>query len=123
MRVVPRNTRYFAPDILKISGACYFGGDMSDFIERTISGQVEYLARTMPDQLAVKYHSGFDYERTYAELDAECDTAAKALLALGLKKGDHIAMWATNYPQWIITLFAASSSVTTLLHASMARFP
>ena len=81
---------------------------MSDFIERTISGQVEYIAKTMPDQLAVKYHSGFDYERTYAELDAECERAAKSLLALGFGKGDHIAMWATNYPQWIVTLFAAS---------------
>lgn len=81
---------------------------MSELIERTISGQIEYLARTVPDQPAVKYHSGFDYERTYGQLDAECDRAAKALLALGFKKGDHIAMWATNYPQWIITLFAAS---------------
>ena len=81
---------------------------MSEFIERTISGQVEYLAKTMPDQPAVKYHSGFDYKRSYKELDEECDRIAKSFLSLGIKKGDHIAMWSTNYPQWIITLFAAS---------------
>ena len=81
---------------------------MSEFIERTISGQIEYLSAVMPDQPAVKYHSGFDYARTYRQLDEECDRIAKSFLALGLKKGDHIAMWSTNYPQWIITLFAAA---------------
>ena len=81
---------------------------MSEFIERTISGQIEYLAKVMPDQPAVKYHSGFDFERTYRQLDEECDRIAKAFLSIGIKKGDHIAMWSTNYPQWIITLFAAS---------------
>src|SRR5574344_212028 len=81
---------------------------MSEFIERTISGQVEYIAEHYPDQPAVKYHKGFDYARTYAELDADCNRVAKAFLALGVKKGEHIAMWATNYPQWIMTLFGAS---------------
>ena len=81
---------------------------MSEFIERTISGQVEYIAEHYPSQPAVKYHKGFDYARTYAELDADCSRVAKAFLALGVKKGEHIAMWATNYPQWIMTLFGAS---------------
>ena len=71
---------------------------MSEFIERTISGQVEYIAKTMPDQPAVRYHKGFDYKRTYKELDEECDRIAKSFLSLGIKKGDHIAMWSTNYP-------------------------
>ena len=59
---------------------------MSEFIERTISGQIEYLAKVMPDQPAVKYHSGFDFERTYRQLDEECDRIAKAFLSIGIKK-------------------------------------
>ena len=28
-------------------------------------------------------------------------------MGLGLKKGEHLAIWATNYPEWLIALFAA----------------
>ena len=27
---------------------------------------------------------------------------------MGVQKGDHVAMWATNYPQWVISMFAAA---------------
>jgi len=30
------------------------------------------------------------------------------LLAIGLKKGDHLGIWATNVPDWLTLLFAAS---------------
>ena len=31
---------------------------------------------------------------------------ARALIALGVKPGDHVAIWATNVPQWFITFWA-----------------
>lgn len=37
---------------------------------------------------------------SYNELDAAVDAVAKGLLALGIRKGDHVACWATNVPQW-----------------------
>lgn len=37
---------------------------------------------------------------SYGELDATVDSVAKGLLALGIRKGDHVACWATNVPQW-----------------------
>ena len=33
---------------------------------------------------------------------------AKALLGLGIKKGDHVAVWATNWPKWILLQFATA---------------
>jgi fatty-acyl-CoA synthase len=30
------------------------------------------------------------------------------MMAMGIKKGDHVAIWATNYPEWILTLFATA---------------
>jgi fatty-acyl-CoA synthase len=60
-----------------------------------------------PDKQAVKY-TVMPYERTWSELDRETDKVAKGLLALGLKKGDHLAIWATNVPEWVITLFATA---------------
>ena len=34
------------------------------------------------------------------------DTFARALIALGVKAGDHVACWATNIPQWYICFWA-----------------
>ncbi len=81
---------------------------MEGFIERTLGGQIEYMAEKFPDVTAVKYAAKFDYERTYKEFSEECDRIARSFLAMGVKNGDHIAMWATNYPQWIMTLFGAA---------------
>lgn len=37
---------------------------------------------------------------SYAELDSTVDDVARGLLAMGIRKGDHVAVWATNVPQW-----------------------
>lgn len=81
---------------------------MSEFIERTLGGQLEYVASVMPDQQAVKYSLGFEYSKTYLQFNEKCDRIAKALIAIGVSKGDHVAMWATNYPEWMETLFACA---------------
>ena len=81
---------------------------MSQFIERTLGEQIEYIAENYPNQTAVKYASKFTYERTYKEFNEECDRIAKSFMALGVKKGDKVAIWATNYPHWLMTLFGAA---------------
>ena len=32
----------------------------------------------------------------------------RSLIAMGVKKGDHVAIWATNVPQWYITFWATA---------------
>ncbi len=44
---------------------------------------------------------------TYAELDAEADRVARALLA-HFEPGDHIAVWAQNIPQWVMLEFGVA---------------
>ena len=80
---------------------------VDDMIHLTVGDMLHDIAVRFPDHLAVKY-TDTDYERTYAEFDRETDEYAKGFLAMGFTKGDHIAMWATNYPEWLITLFAAA---------------
>ncbi len=46
---------------------------------------------------------------SYAELRDEVERAARGLLALGIKKGDRIALWATNCAQWVVTQFATAA--------------
>jgi fatty-acyl-CoA synthase len=45
---------------------------------------------------------------SYRELDAKVDRVAKGLLALGIGKGDHVAVWATNWPNWLLLQFATA---------------
>ena len=48
----------------------------------------------------------FENERyTFAEVHAQVDLAAKALMALGVKRGDHVALWLNNCPPWIFIAF------------------
>lgn len=78
-----------------------------EFIEKTLGKVIEELAAKYPDDQAVKYNDR-DYKRTWSEFNRECETIARAFMALGVKKGDHIAIWATNVPQWLLTFFAAA---------------
>ena len=74
-------------------------------IERTFSQVLDRMVEEFPDQIAFKYTT-LDYTRTYAEFRDEVDVAARALMAIGVKKGDHVAVWATNVPEWYITFWA-----------------
>ena len=80
---------------------------MNELIEITVGKMLEKQALDLPSHLAIKY-TDRDYERTYKEFNDEIDTVAKGFLKAGIKKGDHVAIWATNVPEWIITLFATA---------------
>src|SRR5207302_5303415 len=45
---------------------------------------------------------------TYAQFHRATYEAAKGLLALGVGKGEHVALWATNVPEWVILQFATA---------------
>jgi fatty-acyl-CoA synthase len=68
---------------------------------------LEEIAKKYPDRLAVKY-TDRPYERTWKEFNEEATRIAKGLLSIGIRKGDHVAIWATNYPEWLLTLFATA---------------
>ena len=79
-----------------------------EFINMTIGDWMDKQAADHPDQPAVIYTHDFNYTRTYREFNNEAHKIAKAFLSLGIKRGDHVAIWATNYPQWFLTLFACA---------------
>jgi len=79
----------------------------SGLIEITFGNLLNLLEEKYPDHLCVKYCDR-DYTRTFKEFNREVEKAAKGFLALGIGKGDHIAIWATNVPEWLVTFFAAA---------------
>ena len=74
-------------------------------IDLTFPQVLDRMVDEFPDQYAFRYTT-MDYTRTYKEFRDEVDTFARSLIALGVKQGDHVAIWATNVPQWYITFWA-----------------
>src|SRR5262249_16242540 len=52
--------------------------------------------------------------------DSEVDATAKALLGLGIGKGEHIGLWATNWPHWVLLQFAAARIGAVLVNINPA---
>ncbi len=76
-----------------------------DVLDLTFSDVLDTMANTYPDQLAFKYTT-LDYIRTYSEFREDVDRVAAALISLGVKAGHHVAIWATNVPEWFLTFWA-----------------
>jgi fatty-acyl-CoA synthase len=75
-------------------------------IDLTFPQILDRVAEEFPDQYAFRY-TVQDYTRTYAQFRDEVDTFARSLIAMGVRQGDHVAIWATNVPEWFITFWAA----------------
>ncbi len=79
----------------------------AEFINMTLGDFLDDIAAKYPDNDALVYVSrGLRY--SYREFNEVCRQAAKGFLKMGIKKGDHVAMWATNYAEWVITMFATA---------------
>jgi long-chain acyl-CoA synthetase len=59
-------------------------------------------ARENPEKTAIAYR---DKEIAYAELDTLSDQFASALVSLSVKKGDRVALFLPNIPQFVIAYF------------------
>ena len=56
-----------------------------------------------------------DFRLTWFQFGEEVDLLAKGLMALGVKHGEKIALWATNVPHWVVLMFAAAKIGAILL--------
>lgn len=80
---------------------------MSELLNVTVGQLLEEKAKNFPDVQAVKYIER-NFDMTYSEFNDEVDAIARGLMGLGFQKGDHLAIWATNYPEWLLLLFASA---------------
>src|SRR5947208_11823290 len=67
---------------------------------RTIPDLLDELARRFPDREALV---GGDRRYCFRELRAAVHDVAKGLHALGIAKGDKVAILMGNRPEWVIT--------------------
>lgn len=92
---------------------------MSELMNITVSKLLEQVADRYPDDIAVTY-TDRDYTRTWRELDDEAVAIAKGFMAMGIGKGDHVAIWAANTPEWLLTLFATAKIGAVLVTVNTA---
>ncbi|MDX5379542.1 MAG: AMP-binding protein, partial [Halomonas sp.] len=64
------------------------------------------VARFPDGEALLSLHQGLRY--TWQELQQSVNQAARALLALGVKKGDRVGIWSPNCAEWTITQFATA---------------
>lgn len=72
---------------------------MAELVYQTIGELLEEKAAQYPDREALVY-ADRNYRMTYAQFDKHSDLVAKALMAVGLEKGQNFSVWTTNVPQW-----------------------
>jgi fatty-acyl-CoA synthase len=74
----------------------------------TIGEMLNSVASRFPDvDAVVSCHQ--DIRLSYRELLSRVDRIAKGLMALGVEKGDRVAIWAMNYAEWIVVQFATAT--------------
>ena len=78
-----------------------------DLLKITIGDLLDRQAARFGDHDAL-IHVEHGVRLTYAAFRDECNRVAKGLIALGVKKGDHVGIWATNYPEWVVAQFATA---------------
>ena len=88
-------------------------------IDETFPQVLDRMAEEFPDQYAFKYTT-LDYTRTYAQFRDDVDAFARSLIALGVKPGSHVAVWATNIPQWFISFWAVTKIGAVLVSMNTA---
>ncbi|MBB3188982.1 AMP-binding protein [Halomonas cerina] len=74
---------------------------------QTIGDCFDATVSRFPERDAlISRHQGLRY--TWQELQQTVDQAARALLALDVKKGDRVGIWSPNCAEWTITQFATA---------------
>lgn len=124
--VVPQFARYMKPYLkaqrnLQVSkrGTGYYPWPKETLIDDTFPDVLDRICEEFPNQYAFRY-TELDYTRTYSQFRDEVDTFARALIAMGVNKGDHVAIWATNTPAWYITFWAATKIGAVLVTVNTA---
>ena len=80
----------------------------------TIGRLVDIVAEQFGNSKALKYHKvGIDYD--YNQFKAVCNQSAKAFMALGIQKHEHIAIWANNVPEWVLAQFSTAKMGAVLV--------
>jgi fatty-acyl-CoA synthase len=87
------------------------GLTFAQVLAQTVEGYGDHDALVFPQ---------LPYRRCYAAFHADVGEAARALLALGVRHGEHVGIWAPSWPQWVVLQFAAAQVGAVLVNINPA---
>ncbi len=124
--VFPQFARFMKPYLTKKQGLQvsnrgkgYYPWKKETLIDETFPDVLDRICEEFPEQIAFDF-TELDYKRTYVEFREDVDRFARALIGMGVKKGDHVAIWATNVPAWFITFWASTKIGAVLVTVNTA---
>src|SRR5579859_4601767 len=95
-------------------------------LESTIGDLLDRRAEEYATREAIVYScypefgGALDIRWTYQEYRERANAVARGLMALGLSKGDHIAVWAANLPEWLLLQMGAAKAGLVLVTVNPA---
>jgi fatty-acyl-CoA synthase len=75
--------------------------------DRTLGDWLEHWAKETPDHEYIVY-SDRNLRFTWKQFNERVDNLAKSMLAIGVKNGDNVGIWAQNVPDWLTVLYACA---------------
>jgi fatty-acyl-CoA synthase len=95
------------------------GASAVPLLGETIGANLESTVAQFGDRPAiVSRHQGV--RLTYAQLDAEVDHVARALLAAGFEAGERIGIWSPNRVEWAVVQYATAKTGVVLVNINPA---
>ncbi|MEL7607913.1 MAG: AMP-binding protein [Bacillota bacterium] len=97
--------------------------DFHTLIEMTFGDLLDAQAERFGDnECVVDTYGG--RRMTYKQFRDECNTIARGLMAIGVKRNSHVAIWATNRLEWLTLMFATAKigAVLVTVNTNYKRF-
>jgi fatty-acyl-CoA synthase len=83
-------------------------------LDCTVDNLFMHNVEMFPNDLAIIFHS-YNIEFSWKELNDLTDKLAKALISCDIVRGDHVAIWGTNIPEWILIQYAVQKIGAVLI--------
>jgi fatty-acyl-CoA synthase len=100
-----------------LSYSCAVSG--APLLGETIGENFERIVARFGDREALVDLPG-ERRWTYAELNADVDRLARALIARGVAKGDRVGIWSPNCAEWVIVQYATAKVGAILVNVNPA---
>ena len=95
------------------------GSSATPLLGVTIGAALDGAARSFGERDAlISCHQDLKY--SYDDLLAHVNRAARALLALGVERGDRVGIWSPNNAEWMVTQYAAAKVGAILVNINPA---
>jgi fatty-acyl-CoA synthase len=80
-----------------------------EIVRKTIGQAITDVASKFPNNYAL-IHTDADVRYNYSVLLWEAERIARGLITMGIQKGDRVALWSPNIPEWILAQLALTKA-------------